>query len=67
MRRMSEYLVALASCVLAIVAFDKPAYGFPADSPRAGAAHDAPLLGGLAGLGFWWLWRRFYRRGGNED
>jgi len=61
MRRLLDSLLLLASCVLGVVAFSSPAWGSQPPEyarPRSGASQADPLLGGLAALGFWWLWRR---------
>ena len=62
MRKILDALMLLASCVLGVVAFDSPALGSEApgneSQVRSGSGHGEPLLGGIAALGLWWLWRR---------
>jgi len=67
MRRIRDYLLLVASTLLGVVAFARPAMGStpPVYAPRSGFGAEKPLLGGLAALGFWWLWRR--RRSDSQE
>ncbi len=63
-RRILDCLVLAASCVLGLAVFDEGALAVDPGPEliSTGSGADAPLLGGLAALGFWWFWRRWLRR-----
>lgn len=67
MRRILDSVILLASCALGLAALRGDALASTPDPwqpPRSGHAGELPLLGGLAGLGFYWLWRRL---GGHKE
>jgi len=62
MRRILDHLILLLSCASGLVAVGgEAAASEPPYYQRSGPTGEIPLLGGLAALGFYWLWRRLRR------